>query len=214
VLDGVALKAFAGQQHDAHIMAHIMMGLSPMVASMPNVAVNLQKHVFEHIRLKAEEDTEAELFKQYGTDSQGMVSALQREAMIATKTAQFYQEAKQMQTQLQGNQEDPLVGLKKQELDQNAKRDQGKNQLDQQRLQLDQQREQADQANDQAKLELDREKLAAQHGVQHRQISQQGIQHANQLTQQAIQNAQQVAQQQADRALQAQQAQQQPAAGD
>ena len=50
----MALKAFAGQQHDAHIMSHILMGLSPIVAAMPNVAVNLQKHVFEHIKLKAE----------------------------------------------------------------------------------------------------------------------------------------------------------------
>jgi hypothetical protein len=205
VLDGVALKAFAGQQHDAHIMAHIMMGLSPLVGGMPNVAVNLQKHIFEHIRLKAEEDTEAELFKQYGTDSQGMVSALQREAMIAVKTAQFFQEAKQLQTQMQGSQEDPLVGLKKQELDQSAKRDQAKLQLDQQHLQLDQQREQADQGEAAAKLQLDREKLEAQHGVQHRQIDQQGVQHANQLTQQAIQNAQQIAQQNADRFAQAQQ---------
>ena len=158
--------------------------------------------------LKAEEDVEAELFKQYGADPKGLVSALQREAMVAVKTAQFFQEAKQLQTQMQGNQEDPLVGLKKQELQQNAQRDQAKTQLDQQHLQLDQQREQADQAEAAAKIQLDREKLEAQHGVQHRQIDQKGIQHANQLTHQAIQNAQQIAQQDADRAAQAYQAQQ------
>jgi hypothetical protein len=206
VLDGVALKAFAGQQHDAHIMAHLMMGMSPLVQSMPNVSVNLQKHVFEHIRLKAEEEVEAELFRQYGTDNNNMISALQREAMVAVKTAEFYQEAKQLQTQMMGSQEDPLVGLKKQELDNNAKDDQAKQAIAQERLQLDQQREQADQAQDSAKLQLDREKLAAQHGVQHRQIDQQGAQHANQLTHQAIQNAQQVAQQNADRIAQANQA--------
>ena len=208
VLDGVALKAFAGQQHDAHIMAHIMMGLSPMVQAMPNVAVNLQKHIMEHIKLKAEEEVEAELFKAYGADPQGLVSALQREALVAMKTAQFFQEVKQLQTQMQGNQEDPLVALKKQELDQSAQRDQAKLQLDQAHLTLDQQREQADQAEAAAKLQLDREKLEAQHGVQHRQIDQKGVQHANQLTQQAIQNAQQVAQQNADRIAQANQARQ------
>ena len=204
-LDGLALKAFAGQQHDAHIMSHLMMGMAPLVASMPNVAVNLQKHVFDHIKLKAEEEVEAELFKQYGTDAQGMISALQREGMIAMKTAQFYQDAKKMQTDMQGSQEDPLVGLKKQELDQNAKRDQAKLQIDQAHLQLDQQKESADQNEASAKIQLDREKLAAQHGVQHRQIDQQGAQHANQLAQSAIQNAQQIAQQNADRITQAQQ---------
>ena len=64
-----------------------MFGLSPMLGGMPQVAVTLQKHVFEHIRLKAEEDVEAELFKQYGADPKGLVSALQREAMVAVISA-------------------------------------------------------------------------------------------------------------------------------
>ena len=109
---------------------------------------------------------------------------------------------------MMGNQEDPLVGLKRQELQQNAQRDQARTQIDQQHLQLDQEREMADQAEAAAKLQLERQKFAAQHGVQHRQIDQKGIQHANQLTHQAIQNAQQIAQQDADRAAQAYQAQQ------
>ena len=47
---------------------------------MSGVAVSLQKHIMEHIKLKAEEDVEAELFKQYGTDPEGLISPLQREA--------------------------------------------------------------------------------------------------------------------------------------
>jgi len=164
-LDGSPLKAFAGQQHDAHIMTHILFGMSPMMQSMPNVAVNLQKHIFDHIRLKAEEDTEVDLFKQYGTDPDHMVSALQREAMIATKVAQGFQEVKQLQQQLQGTPPaDPLVDLKKQELQQNAQSDQAKNAIDQAKLQLDQQKEQADQQEGQAKLMLEVQKL--QHGQQ------------------------------------------------
>ncbi len=205
VLDGVALKAFAGQQHDAHIMAHLMMGMSPLVQSMPNVAVNLQKHVFEHIKLKAEEDVEAELFKQYGTDPDRMISALQREAMVAVKTAQYFQEVKQQQNQMMGNQEDPLVGLKKQELQQNAQRDQQRNQIDAAKLQLDQQQEAADQQEASARLQLDYEKLAAQHGTEHKKMNQQGAQHASQIAQNAIQHASQIEQQNADRATQAQQ---------
>ena len=205
VLDGVALKAFAGQQHDAHIMAHLMMGMSPLVQSMPNVAVNLQKHVFEHIKLKAEEDVEAELFKQYGTDPDRMISALQREAMVAVKTAQYFQEVKQQQNEMMGNQEDPIVGLKKQELQQNAQRDQQRNQIDTAKLQLDQQQEAADQQEASARLQLDYQKLEAQHGTEHKKMNQQGAQHASQIAQNAIQHASQVEQQNADRATQAQQ---------
>ena len=136
-LDGSPLKAFAGQQHDAHIMTHILFGMSPMMGGMPNVAVTLQKHIFDHIRLKAEEEVEAELFKQYGTDPDQLVSSLQREAMVAIKVAQGFQEVKALQVQLQGPQTDPLVELKKQELQQSAQRDQAKLQVDQQRLGLD-----------------------------------------------------------------------------
>ena len=151
-LDGSPLKAFAGQQHDAHIMTHLLFGLSPVVSSMPQVAINLQKHVFDHIRLKAEEAVEAELFQQYGTDPEGLVSPLQREAMVALKVAQFFQEAKQLQGQLTGPQSDPLVELKQAELQQTAQRDQARIQIDQQRLAFDQQREANDMMIDRAKL--------------------------------------------------------------
>jgi hypothetical protein len=164
-LDGTKLKAFAGQQHDAHIMSHILMGLSPVVAAMPMVGVTLQKHVFDHIRLKAEEFVEAELFKQYGTDPDQLVSPLQREAMVALKVAEFYQQAKQLQEQLSGQpQPDPLVELKKQELAQSAQRDQSRNQLDTAKMMLDQQREQNDVAIDQARLQQ-AQQLAAEKNV-------------------------------------------------
>jgi len=162
-LDGSPLKAFAGQQHDAHIMTHILFGMSPLMQGMPNVAVSLQKHIFDHIRLKAEEDTEAELFKQYGTDPERIVSALQREAMIAVKVAQGFQEVKKLGEELSGaaTQEDPLIGLKKQELEQSAKRDEANIGLDQAQLQLSQQKEQADQQESQAKLMLQTQKMQA-----------------------------------------------------
>ena len=192
-LDGSPLKAFAGQQHDAHIMTHLMFGMSPLVASMPAVATNLQKHCFDHIRLKAEEWTEAELFRQYGTDPEGLVSPLQREAMVALKVAEFFQQMKQMQEQLSGNQEDPLVGLKKQELQQNAQRDQARTQIDQGRLALDQQRTQAEIADDQANLQLKAMTVQAKTGIDQANLNLQGAQHAAQVQQQNFQNAQALA---------------------
>jgi hypothetical protein len=115
----------------------------------------LLKHILEHVKLKAEETVEAELFTQYGTDPDRMVSALQREAMIAIKVAQFYQEVKDLQSQLSGEgqeQPDPLIELKKQELAQSAQRDQNKAQMDQARISLDQQKEQNDVSYDQARI--------------------------------------------------------------
>lgn len=151
-LDGSPLKAFAGQQHDAHIMTHLLFGMSPIVGGMPQVAMNLQKHIFDHIRLKAEEAVEAELFQQYGTDPDKLVSALQREAMVALKVAQFFQEVKQLQSQMMGDTTDPLVKLKEQEIQQDGQRDAARLQVDQQRLAFDQQREVNDMAIEQAKL--------------------------------------------------------------
>lgn len=155
-LDGSPLKVFAGQQHDAHILSHLLFGLSPSVASMPNVVINLQKHLLEHVKTKAEEFVEAQLFREYGVDPDKLVSPLQREAMIALKAAEFYQEAKALQEQLSGANEpptDPLIELKKQELAQSAQRDQARLGLDQARMSLDQQRENNDMMVDQAKLQ-------------------------------------------------------------
>lgn len=155
-LDGSPLKVFAGQQHDAHILSHLLFGLSPSVAAMPNVVVNLQKHLLEHVKTKAEEFVEAQLFREYGVDPDKLVSPLQREAMIALKAAEFYQEAKALQEQLSGANQpptDPLIELKKQELAQSAQRDQAKVAMDQARLTLDQQRENNDMMVDQARLQ-------------------------------------------------------------
>lgn len=158
LLNGMKLKAFAGQQHDAHIVAHLIMGLSPILQSTPLAAVELQQHIFEHIKLKAEEDVEAELFRMYGTDPDRIVSAIQKEGMVAIKVATYLQEMKNLQGQLSGEGggggEDPLVALKKQELDQRAAADQAKMQLDQAKLQLETQKMQQSMQIDQAKLQL------------------------------------------------------------
>jgi hypothetical protein len=176
-LDGSQLKAFSGQQHDAHIMSHLMFGMSPIVGAMPNVGIILQKHIFDHITKKAEEWVEAELFKQYGTDPDQLVSPLQREAMIALKCAEFFQEVKKLQDELSGaNQQppDPLIELKKQELAQSAQRDQNNAQIDQARLSFDQQREQNDMAVDQAKLQQNQALAVAKMDQNVMKMAQQG----------------------------------------
>jgi hypothetical protein len=151
-LDGKQLKAFAGQQHDSHIASHLIMGLSPLVQGNPLAAVELQKHVMEHVKLKAEEDAEAELFRQYGSDPDRMVSDMQREAMISLNIAQYLMDVKAMQTTLSGEgagAPDPVIALKEQELQQRAAKDQAEIQLKQEGLKNEQMRiQESSQAND------------------------------------------------------------------
>jgi hypothetical protein len=166
VLNGMKLKAFAGQQHDAHIAAHLMMGLSPLLQSQPMAAMELQKHILDHIRLKAEEDVEAELFKEYGTDPDRMVSTIQKEGMVALRVAQYMQEMRNMQNQLSGGGgEDPLVELKQKEIDQRAAADQARIQIDNKRLSLDQQKLNENTQLNRQKLQLMASKQTPPQGV-------------------------------------------------
>jgi hypothetical protein len=140
VLNNMRLKAFAGQQHDAHIASHLMMGLSPILQANAMAATTLQKHILDHVRIKAEEEVEAEVFKNYGTDPDNIVSPIQKEGMIALKIALYMQEVRDMQNQLSGEQGDPLIQLKEQELKQRAENDEKKLALEQQKLGIDQQK--------------------------------------------------------------------------
>jgi hypothetical protein len=160
VLNGMKLKAFAGQQHDAHIATHLMMGMSPILQANPMSAAELQKHILDHIRLRAEEDMEVELFKQYGTDPDCMVSAIQREGMVAINIAMGMKEVREMQDKFAGGEgPDPLVQIKEKEIAQRAEADKARIGLDQQRLALDQQKAQQTNQVNQQKLQLQQEKV-------------------------------------------------------
>ena len=162
VLNGMQLKAFAGQQHDAHIATHLMMGLSPILQANPMAAMTLQQHILEHVRLKAEEDVEADLFKLYGTDPDRMVSPIQKEGMVAIKITAYMQQVRDLQNQLSGTggaAEDPLVALKEKEIEQRAAAEQAKIQFNEQKLQLERQKFQQSAQIDQQKLQLQAAKV-------------------------------------------------------
>jgi len=155
VLDMIELKAFAGQQHDAHIFAHLILGMSPVLETIPQAVLMIQKHILEHVRLKAEEDVEAELFQQYGNDPDRMISVIQREGMIALKVAEGMQAVRDMQGALSGGGEgpDPIIELKKAEIQQRGQADQADNQIAQQRLQLDMTKAQQNQQISQERIQ-------------------------------------------------------------
>jgi hypothetical protein len=103
---------------------------------------------------------EVELFKQYGTDPDRMVSAIQKEGMVAINIAMGMKEVRDMQEQFAGGDgPDPLVQIKEKEIAQRAEDDKARNAIDQQRLALDQQKaQQINQINLQ-KLQLQQEKV-------------------------------------------------------
>jgi hypothetical protein len=141
-IDSVQLKAFEGQDHEAHILAHLTFGTSPMLQALPQSAIALQKHIIEHVKLKCQEMATAQLLQQTGGQALTPDLELQLESMVAQMNAQEFGNLKQLTAQItgQGQGPDPLVQLKQQELQLDAQKQQADMQMDQAELQLDQQR--------------------------------------------------------------------------
>ena len=139
-LDMLQLKAFEGQNHQAHITAHLVFGTSPIVGSLPPVAMALQKHVMEHVKIAAQEralEDYAQQVQQTGqtADEEQM---LKMEQAVAQFIAEGMQQVKDLSGQLSGaGQPDPLVKLKESELQLKAQAEQNDAQLDAQKLNLD-----------------------------------------------------------------------------
>jgi hypothetical protein len=183
-IDGKKLKAFAGQQHDAHIMSHMLQGMSPIVQGNPLAAMNLTKHILEHVRLKAEEQVEAQIFTEYGPENRGMVSDIQKEAMVAMLVAQGMGELRQLSSQLSGaGAPDPLVQLKEQELAQRAARDQQIAQNDQQKIGLQAQQLQQRAAETAAKIQSQEDIADQKADLTLMRLQQMGVQNATQKRQ-------------------------------
>lgn len=144
-LDMLPLKAFEGQNHQAHIMAHLIFGSGQMVAAMPPVAMELQKHVMEHVQIAAREQAAVAYLQQVQQTGQAASDEemLEIERLTAQFVAEGLQQVKDLSGQLSGaGAPDPLVQLKEQELQIRAQSDQADQQIDQAKLQLDAQNQQ------------------------------------------------------------------------
>ena len=145
-MDGIELKAFEGQDHDAHIRAHLTFMASGVVQAQPAVAIALQKHLMEHIKLFSKERAAEIFMQQSGGREPSEEDILQIEALIASIIADKVAEVRILSQQISGaaQQEgpDPLLALKERE------------------LAIDEQKTLADIQNDQAKLQLEQQKLA------------------------------------------------------
>ena len=101
----------------------------------------LQKHVMEHVSVRAKEQVAAQMMQQLQGRPPGEEEVQQIESMVAELISQGMQEVKALGQQLSGQgQEDPLIALKGRDLDIRAQRDQNESAMDQQRLALDQQK--------------------------------------------------------------------------
>ena len=141
-LDMAKLEAFEGQNHQAHIMSHMVFGSTPMVAGMPPVAMALQKHIMEHVQISARERASAEfeqITAQQGPAANPEQRMMEFEGLVAQYIAEGMQQVKQLSAQVSGQGPDPVVQLKEQELQLKAQAEQQDAQLDAAKLQLDQQ---------------------------------------------------------------------------
>ena len=139
-MDMIELTAFQGQDHQAHIMAHLVFASSPMIGGMPPVAMSIQKHVMEHVKLQAEEQAMAQMAQAGPVPVEQQ--EMQMQALIAQGIAQGMQQLKQLSAQVSGQGPDPLVKLKEQELQIRAQAQQADAQIDQAKVQLDAQNQQ------------------------------------------------------------------------
>jgi len=145
-LDGIDLKAFEGQNHEAHIAAHLVFMASGVVQASPPVAVALQKHIMEHVKLMAQEQVMTQFMQQNQgqepTEEQVISIEAQISQVIADKIAEVRMMSQNIMGQGQAEGPDPLVALKEQELG------------------IKEQKTMADIANDQAKFGLEEQKLS------------------------------------------------------
>ena len=131
LLTGQQPKAFPGQDHDAHIATHMSLYGTAIMQQNPQGMAMTQAHVYDHVSLKAEEMVQ----QQMAQDPQMM--QMQQQLMQAPPEQQQQMQQQMMQQQQkqvaatiaglmeQINQqfmpppqpEDPLVALRRQELD-------------------------------------------------------------------------------------------------
>jgi len=152
-LGGKPFQAFPGQDHRAHVTAHLNFMSTNMVRNNPMVMAALQKNILEHISLMAQEQIQLEfreqlqqlqvLSQQAATNPQlqqqvqSMTQQIEarKAVLIAEMTEDFMKEEKKITSQFD---HDPLLKLKSREVDLRAMENERKQQEMQKRQEIDQ----------------------------------------------------------------------------
>ena len=171
-LGGKPFQAFPGQDHRAHITAHLNFMATNMARNNPMVMASLEKNIFEHISLMSQEQVEIEFrdeliqlqqMQQMAQQNPQMAQQMQmqiqqmtqkiegRKAMlIAEMMEEFMKEEKEITSQFDN---DPIARLRARELDLRAMENQRKKEQDQQKINLDKMKAMMNQSNQEEKLE-------------------------------------------------------------
>ena len=152
LLRGEKIQAFPGQNHDAHIAAHIQFMTMPLIKENPMVFSMVLGNIQERIALKAQEEVQMMMQQQMQQFMQQQMAAgvpaemiqppqmdeAQMQAMVAAKVAEITVD---LQPQLMPPEpQDPLVGIRQAEVQLQAADQQRKAQKDQVDAMLDQTR--------------------------------------------------------------------------
>jgi hypothetical protein len=152
-LGGKPFQAFPGQDHRAHVTAHLNFMSTNMVRNNPMVMASLQKNILEHISLMAAEQVQLEfreqiqqlqlLSQQAATNPQAQQQVQQmtqtiearKAVLIAEMTEDFMKEERKITSQFD---HDPLLKLKSREVDLRAMENERKQQEMQKKQEIDQ----------------------------------------------------------------------------
>ena len=157
------LQVFPDQDHNSHIQAHSIFMQTRMVQINPQVYALMQAHISEHVSFQATLEVMALVQADPRMRSAGQqdAQAMQVEVnkMIAKRIVELTAQLQQAEAQVAGQQQDPLIRLKQQEIDLRA--------MDLQRkAQEAQMKEQGQFTRQEADLALDLTKLKSQEDAQ------------------------------------------------
>ena len=173
-LSGVPFQAFKGQDHRAHITAHMNFMSTNIAKNNPVINASLQKNIFEHISLMALEQVEMEFAQEImqlqamqqnpqamqNPQMQQMVMQLnmkiesRKAVLIAEMMDEFLQEEKKINGDF-GN--DPIAKLKSRELDIRAQENSRRKEVDEERINVEKMKAMMNQMTDQQKLQQNEE---------------------------------------------------------
>jgi hypothetical protein len=175
-LGGKQFQAFPGQDHRAHITSHLNFMATNIARNNPMIMASLEKNIFEHISLMAQEQIEVE-FRNELIQLQQMQQAMQQNpqmaqqmqmqakmlqekiesrkaVLIAEMMEEFMKEEKEITSQFDN---DPIAKLRSRELDLRAMENDRKAKESEEKMNLDKMKAMMNQSNQEEKLEQNEE---------------------------------------------------------
>jgi len=150
-LGGKPFQAFPGQDHQAHITAHLNFMSTNMVRNNPAIMASIQKNILEHISIMAQEQVQLEfreqlmemqMMQQQAVNNPQIQQQLQqmtqqvearKAVLIAEMTDDFMKEENKITSQFDS---DPLLKLKAREVDLRAMENERKKEYDKAQVEL------------------------------------------------------------------------------